>query len=90
MVWYRKGAEQGYAGAQNDLGVMYKTGLGVAQHRVKAYALFNLSAAADASEEAVNNRKVLLEQMSNAEIEAGQRLSQAMSKQGNFLKALDD
>jgi hypothetical protein len=28
VVWYRKAAEQGYAAAQNNLGVMYSAGLG--------------------------------------------------------------
>ena len=31
MEWYRKAAEQGHAGAQNNLGVMYNNGQGVQQ-----------------------------------------------------------
>ena len=31
VQWYRKAAEQGYAGAQNNLGVMYEQGQGVLQ-----------------------------------------------------------
>ncbi len=31
VKWYRKAAEQGYAGAQSNLGVMYGKGQGVPQ-----------------------------------------------------------
>ena len=35
MRWYRKAAEQGDAGAQNNLGVMYFEGWGVPQDNVQ-------------------------------------------------------
>ncbi|MEZ8274090.1 tetratricopeptide repeat protein, partial [Vibrio splendidus] len=31
VSWYRKAAEQGYARAQNNLGIMYDEGRGVSQ-----------------------------------------------------------
>ena len=34
--WYRKAADQGYAVAQNNLGVMYGSGLGVRQDHAEA------------------------------------------------------
>ena len=36
VKWYRKAAEQGYAEAQFNLGVMYETGEGVAQDYAEA------------------------------------------------------
>lgn len=91
VEWYGKAAQQGDALAQNNLGVMYDNGRGVPQLRVVAYALFNLSAAGDPSENnaASKNREGLLETMSRAEIQAGQDLTQELSKPGNFLHALE-
>lgn len=91
VEWYGKAARQGLALAQNNLGVMYDNGRGVPQLRVVAYALFNLSAAGDPSENnaASKNREGLLETMSRAEIQAGQDLTQELSKPGNFLHALE-
>ena len=43
--WYRLAAEQGHAGGQYNLGVMYANGLGVSQDDVTAYMWFNLAAA---------------------------------------------
>jgi TPR repeat protein len=36
VVWYRKAAEQGDAQAQNNLGVMYQNGRGVAHDDAQA------------------------------------------------------
>jgi hypothetical protein len=38
--WYRLAAEQGYALAQNNLGVMYQNGDGVIMNRDRAAILF--------------------------------------------------
>jgi TPR repeat protein len=43
--WYRKAAEQGYARAENNLGVMYDNGEGVLQDDVTAHMWFTLAAA---------------------------------------------
>jgi TPR repeat protein len=40
VSWYRKAAEQGHAGAQNNLGVMYENGLGVTQDHSQALSLY--------------------------------------------------
>lgn len=43
--WYSAAAEQGYAGAQNSLGVMYSRGEGVAENCATAARWFELAAA---------------------------------------------
>jgi hypothetical protein len=91
VAWFRKAAEQGNALAQNNLGAMYVGGQGVPRLKVVAYALYNLSAAADASagNKAVSNRATLTESMNAREIEAGQALTRQLAKPGSLLKALD-
>ena len=44
VKWYQKAAEQGYADAQCNLGIMYYEGDGVPQNYKKAYVWFNLAA----------------------------------------------
>ena len=41
--WWRKAAEQGYAKAQFNLGIMYGNGRGVPQDYVEAHMWFNLA-----------------------------------------------
>lgn len=91
VVWFRKAADQGFARAQFSLGVMYANGQGVPQLKVVAYALYNLSAASDPSEEnnAPRNRTKTADLMTTKEITAAQDLTREMAKQGNLLKALD-
>jgi TPR repeat protein len=43
--WYLKAAEQGYARAQSNLGIMYADGAGVPRDYVQAYMWVNLAAA---------------------------------------------
>jgi tetratricopeptide (TPR) repeat protein len=43
--WYSAAADQGYAGAQNSLGVMYSRGEGVVENCTTAAHLFELAAA---------------------------------------------
>ncbi len=45
VAWYRRAADQGYAGAQNSLGVMYMRGLGVRQSCNEAVRWYGLAAA---------------------------------------------
>ena len=42
--WYRKAAEQGSVGAQNNMGVLHVWGYGVPQDNVEAYAWFSIAA----------------------------------------------
>ena len=44
LVQYRKAADQGYAPAQNDLGVMYAYGEGIAKDEVQAVAWYRKAA----------------------------------------------
>ena len=44
MQWYRKAAEQGYADAQYNLGVMYAQGQGVRQDYTQAMQWYRQSA----------------------------------------------
>ncbi len=61
------GAEEGRAGAEYNLGLMYLTGKGVARNRVGAYQWFSL-AAAGGNHLAADNMKILARQMSTREI----------------------
>jgi TPR repeat protein len=45
VKWWRKAAEQGYAKAQSNLGLMYHKGYGVLQDTVAAYMWLNIAAA---------------------------------------------
>ena len=75
--WYRKAANQGVALAQDNLGLMYAKGLGVAKNYVIAYALFNTAAETD--DGARKSRSVLTKMMKPAQIKAGQALTQRIS-----------
>jgi TPR repeat protein len=92
MKWYRLAANQGNAKAQTNLGLMYENGQSVAASRVIAYALFNVSAAGDASNEnpAASHRNRVAQAMPPAEIDAAQDLTRELLKQGYFLTALDN
>jgi TPR repeat protein len=66
-------AKQGNAAVQFNLGWMYAEGQGVPQNKIVAYALYNLSAANDASNKmAMSFRNTLLDKMTPREIEVGQ------------------
>ncbi|WP_210756774.1 SEL1-like repeat protein [Caldichromatium japonicum] len=84
-------AEQGFALAQYNLGVMYRDGLSVPEDKVLAYALFNLSAANKPSTDnkALSNRDRLAESLRRSELLAGQALTRELMQPGNFGKALD-
>lgn len=47
VKWYRKAAEQGYADAQNNLGLMQAKGTGVAQNFSQSYIWLSLATAQD-------------------------------------------
>ncbi|MGH8460266.1 MAG: tetratricopeptide repeat protein [Stenotrophobium sp.] len=90
VQWYRKAAAQGSALAQNNLGTIYEFGKGVTQDYAKAYALFNLSASIDATDDnkATAARVHVMRLMTPAQITAGQALTLEMQKVG-VLQALD-
>ena len=74
VKWYTKAAEQGNAGAQFNLGVMYGNGEGVPENNVLAYMWWNL-AAAQGDERAKENKGKLQGMMTPADISKAQKLS---------------
>lgn len=76
--WYRKAAEQGYASAQRNLGVMYSDGRGVPKDEAQAYMWYNLAAALG-NDRARSNRAILEKTMSRVEIEKAQAMSREWS-----------
>ena len=89
--WYRKAAEQGYAKAQTNLGVLHESGHGVPKSRVLAYALYDLSAENDPSENnvAAKNRSSLAGQLTTREQETARELVGQMAMPGNLIRTLD-
>ena len=71
---FRLAAEQGFALAQFNLGVMYANGEGVPEDDVLAYMWFNV-AAAQGYEGAQGNKDLLAERMTREQIAEAQRLS---------------
>jgi uncharacterized protein len=74
LRWYRKAAEQGYARAQNNLGVMYDNGEGVLQDDVTARMWFTLAAAIGFNE-AVRKRDMVARRMTPAQLAEAQKLA---------------
>jgi TPR repeat protein len=74
LKWYRKAAEQGDVGAQNDLGLMYDEGQGVPQDYVIAHMWYTLAAAQGTLKEAVTNRDGVAARMTPAQIAEAQKL----------------
>jgi len=59
VYWYTKAAEQGYATAQNNLGICYENGQGVPKDNVKAVSWYT-KAAEQGNENAQKNLKRLV------------------------------
>ena len=74
VKWYRLAAEQGYAGAQSNLGIMYDKGEGVPHDDVLAYMWFNL-AAASGLKSGKENRGIVAERMTPDQIADAQRMA---------------
>ncbi len=72
--WYRMAAEQGFASAQCNLGVMYYKGQGVPQDYVQAHMWFNL-AATGGHTDAQKWREEVARKMSAAQLTEAQRLA---------------
>ena len=77
VKWYRKAAEQGFAQAQYNLGVMYYFGEGVSVNSIKAYMWWSL-AMEQGNELATENLNIIKEKMSSAEISIAQELATDM------------
>lgn len=74
LFWYRKAAEQGNAGAQANLGLMYERGQGVPQDYAQAHMWLNL-AASRAHTAAATKRDEVAAQMTPAQIAEAQKLA---------------
>ncbi len=74
MELWKPLAEQGYAGAQFNLGLMYAKGEGVPEDKVLAYMWWNL-AAANGIEDASTNKGIIAKGMTPSQIEKAQELS---------------
>jgi len=74
VKWYTLAAEQGHAMAQNNLGSMYYRGDGVLQDNIYAHLWYNISASSVASN-AAENRTIVEEKMTTADISKAQELA---------------
>ena len=72
--WYRLAAEQGHAGAQYNLGLMYDNGRGVLKDSVLAHMWLNI-AGANGHEGARESRDTLERDMTRAEISRATKLA---------------
>ena len=75
-------AEQGYASAQYNLGIMYAMGKGIPQNYKIAYILFNLAASNGLND--TENRDKVLTKLSPATIEDAQRITLQLYNSKNF------
>jgi TPR repeat protein len=74
VKWYRKAAEQGNKYGQNNLGVMYAKGTGVIQDNVYAHIWYNIAASLG-NETASENRDLMADFMTSADISKAQELA---------------
>ena len=74
VKWLLKSAEQGYALAQNNLGVMYYNGDGVLKDSVEAHAWYN-NASANGYEAAKKNLSNIEKTMSPDQLSAATKLA---------------
>ena len=78
MSWFRQAADQGYAHAQGNLGVMYELGRGVPQDDVEAHKWRNLAASrasAEDQKEYAENRDAMGKKMTSQQIADAQKLA---------------
>ena len=90
MRWYRPAAEQGDVDALSNLGVLYQNGQGVAQDKVLAMALYNLSVAyaGKGQTQAAQNRQGLANQMPLDEVKKALALTEELLKPDNLQPGL--
>ena len=71
---FRPLAEQGDAGAQYNLGLMYGTGQGVIQDNVYAHMWWNI-AASSGDKDAIGSRDIIAKRMTPSQLEKAQNLA---------------
>jgi hypothetical protein len=74
VKWYRKAADQGYADAQSNLGVMYYGGDGVPENNIRAYVWWSM-AKTQGHTFATENLEILKPQMTKQQIADAQALA---------------
>ena len=74
VKWYTKAAEQGYADAQSNLGLMYEYGSGVLTDTKRAYMWYNLGSY-NGTEKAGENKDKIAMNMTPADISKAQDMS---------------
>jgi TPR repeat protein len=79
VKWYRLAAEQGDAGAQNNLGLMHASGEGVIQDNVYAHMWLNI-AAANGNEGARGSKDKVVKRMTPQDISKAQDLARKCVK----------
>ncbi len=91
IAWYRQSAAQGFAPAQNRLGLIYQHVGNNSRYLVVAYALYRLAAshAVTPSADAKKNMDELKKTMSERQIEDGDILADKLSDLDEFLQTLD-
>jgi hypothetical protein len=75
VKWYRLAAEQGDAGAQSNLGLMYVLGRGVLKNNVRAHMWWSIAAPSGKSKHASKNRDKVAKQMTPSQLEKSQDLA---------------
>ena len=79
VKWYRLAAEQWYADAQNNLGVMYANGEGVIQDYIRAHMWLNL-AASKGNKTGGEYREKITKMMTPAQIADAQKMARECEK----------
>lgn len=89
--WYRPAAEAGDIDALSNLGVLYQSGQGVAQDKILAMALYNVSVAyaGNGQTQAAQNRQSLANQMPLADVQKAQELTGQLLKPDNLKPGLE-
>ncbi len=89
--WYRQGAQGGNAVAMNNLGTLYDKGLGRPRNPLVAYRLFEMSARSDVSADnkAPENRQIVRQQLSPAQLQEAQRLLADIGTGAQLLERID-
>jgi uncharacterized protein len=77
--WYRMAADQGFAAAELNLGLMYLNGQGLSQDYVRAHKWFNLAASRSLSgtahDWAIKSRDDVAAKMTPAQIAQAQKMA---------------
>ena len=92
--WYRAAAAQGDIDAFNNLGFLYQGGLGVAQNKTVALALYNVSVSLEKenaqNSQAAKNRQIIANQMPLDDVQQALTLTGNMTQSTKPLDVMDE